>query len=201
MSNSINTKKSEMKSAYRGTFLLMCYDERLLKRSSLTLNSSNSINRQRFCPVMLERELRSKFNDEKSKLMFVKTSFHQKKIEMSLKRKNVCSTRRFLTVLKDLFFLWNYLPIRKRSQYHIKILMNLMEARVMKLMKWCHLNHKFNMFDLKNHNLSMKCLLNKLLQDHSKIHFNRMSWFLLRLCMQFSRCLNIFPKTRQTRIG
>lgn len=163
----------------------MFWDERLLKHSSLILNSLNSISRQRFCPVILERELRSRSKDEKSKLMFVETSFLQKRIGLNSERKNAFLIKRFLIVLKDRFFHLSCLQIRKRSPYHSQILLS-PKAQVMRLMKLCHQN-LFIIFDLKNPYLQ-KYLLSPFLQDLNKIHFNRWSWFLQKRCMQFLRC-------------
>lgn len=100
---------------------------------------------------MLERRLKSRSIDEKSKLKFVEQLFLQKRIEMNSRKKNVFLTKRFLTVLKDLFFHSNCLLTRKRSRYHNKILLKMTKDRVMKLKKSFHKN-KFNMFDLQNHN-------------------------------------------------
>lgn len=163
----------------------MFWDERLLKHSSLILSSLNSINRQRFCPVILERELKSKSKEEKSKLIFVETSFLQKRIGLNSERKNAFLIKRFLIVLKDPYFLLNFLQIRRRSPFHNQILLS-QKARVMRLMKLCPQN-LFIIFDLQNPYLK-KYLLSPFLQDLNKIHFNLWSWFLQKRCMQFLRC-------------
>ena len=164
----------------------MFWDERLLKHSSLILSSLNSINRQRFCPVILERELKSKSKEEKSKLIFVETSFLQKRIGLNSERKNAFLIKRFLIVLKDRFFPLSFLQIRKRSPYHSQILLS-QKAQVMKSMKSCPQNLLFIIFDLQNPYLKIY-LLSPFLQDHNKIHFNLWSWFLQKRCMQFLRC-------------